>query len=130
MMPKNPPIVTFNCFCSIKNYVLLIILLTGLSSISSAQTISVLKVSLPKPTNGIAVLASVNPDEISFLADSSLALVQNDSSFSIHSNQKNLLPRVVKDEVIAIPPKSGQAQERYNEKQKLVSIIPYHKIVS
>lgn len=92
MKPNNVPPVNFSCFTGRKKSALLAALLAGLSFTLSAQTIAGFKVLLPKATNGLAIPASVNLDEITFLADSSLALLE------IDGNRKNPVPFQIKQE--------------------------------
>lgn len=92
MKPNNFPPVNVSCFTGRKKSALLGALLAGLSFTVSAQTIAGFKVSLPKATNGLAIPASVNLDEITFLADSSLALLEIDGS------RKNPVPFQIKQE--------------------------------
>jgi len=91
-MPKTPLIVNCLCVTDIKVYALLSVLLFILTLSGSAQTIAGLKVSMPKATNGLAIPASVNLDEITFLADSTLSLVE------VEGNKKTPVPFQIKQE--------------------------------
>ena len=72
--------------------IILFFLFSSLFSISKAQTIANFEVNLPKPTQGLAVPASVNLDEISFLPDSVISLVE------VQGNKKTPVPFQIKQE--------------------------------
>src|SRR5690349_21654441 len=54
----------------------LVILLITLVSVATAQQIASFDVTLNKPTNGLQVPVSVNLDEVTFVHDSTLSLVE------------------------------------------------------
>jgi len=62
------------------------LIFTGISFVAAAQTIAGFTVTLKNATNGIAVGASVNLDAVTFIADSSLSLVE------VNGNKKTPLP--------------------------------------
>jgi Methane oxygenase PmoA len=67
-------------------YKLIVILFCMNTVIGSAQTIARFQVTLSKPANGLDIPASINLDEITFVADSSLSLME------IQGNKKVPIP--------------------------------------
>jgi Methane oxygenase PmoA len=59
----------------IRNF-LITVFYTAISFIASSQTIATFEIVLQKPANGINIPISVNLDEITFLSDSSLSLIE------------------------------------------------------
>ncbi len=68
-----------------KRNFLIVLFISVASVITSAQTIAKFEVELPKSANGINIPVSVNLDQITFISDSSLSLVeiQGDTNSSI-----------------------------------------------
>ena len=59
-------------------------------TMAQAQTLAKLDVTIEKPLNGLAVPASVNLDEITFLPDSALTLVK------VQGNKRTAVPFQIK----------------------------------
>ncbi|HET9279376.1 MAG TPA: hypothetical protein VFN95_14370, partial [Flavitalea sp.] len=59
----------------VRNIVTLMLVFGGVLA-SNAQKLAAFEVELPKSTNGLDVPTSVNLDQVSFVADSLLALVE------------------------------------------------------
>ena len=63
-----------------------------ISSPSLSQSLAKFKIAIDRPSNGLVIPASINLDELSFLPDSALALVQVDG------NKKTPIPFQIKQE--------------------------------
>src|SRR5215469_1185013 len=69
----------------IKKYFLFLVLSFLIKNVR-AQKIATLEVELPKPTNGLAIPVNIDLDDITFVKDSSLSLVQ------VQGNKKTAVP--------------------------------------